>query len=362
MLHPLWQVWSRWLAIALATLSLIAACQTQTPEDAASPAAESPAAAPIALNGSGASFPFFFYQKLFAEYRAIAPNVQINYQPTGSAAGIQQMIAETVDFGASDIAMTDEEIAQVERGVVLVPLTAGLVAVAYNLPSLEQPLQLSRQVLSDIFLGKIVRWNDPAIAAINPEAALPDLPIVLVHRSDGSGTTAVFTAHLTAVNSEWADRVGTGLNVQWPSGVGIKDNAGVSAQIQQAEGAIGYVEYSYAEKLGLSMASLENQAGKFVAPTLEAGAAGLSEAEFGDRLRAFIPDPAGAEAYPIVTYSWLLVYQNYADAAKAEAMRAMLNWALTDGQQFSSDLGYIPLPAPAVEAANAAVETIAAGS
>ncbi|NJL00966.1 MAG: phosphate ABC transporter substrate-binding protein PstS [Spirulinaceae cyanobacterium SM2_1_0] len=337
----------------LAALTFITACQTQAPEEGGS--ATTTAAPIVTLNGSGASFPLFFYQRIFDEYRAIAPNVQVNYQPIGSAAGIQQMIAETVDFGGSDIAMTDAEIAEVERGVVLVPLTAGMVAIAYNLPGLDQPLQLSRSVYSDIFLGKITQWNDPAIAATNPDLTLPDLPIILVHRSDGSGTNAIFTAHLSAISSEWADAVGTGLNVQWPAGVGVKANAGVGAQILQAEGAIGYVEYSYAQKLGLSLAALENQSGEFVAPSLEAGAAGLQEAEFGDRLRAFVTDPAAADAYPLVTYSWLLVYQDYEDAAKAEAMQALLRWSLTEGQQFSTDLGYIPLPAPAVAAATDAI-------
>ncbi len=355
------QRWSRWLAIALATLSLVAACQTQTPDESASTDASPTASeSPIALNGSGASFPLFFYQAIFAEYSEANPNVQINYQPIGSAAGIQQILAETVDFGGSDVAMTDEEIAQVERGVVLVPLTAGMVVVAYNLPGLEQPLQLSRAALAGIFAGEISQWDDPAIAATNPDASLPDLPITLVHRSDGSGTTAVFTAHLSAISPAWSEAVGTGLNVQWPAGVGVKANAGVGAQIQQAEGAIGYVEYSYAQKLGLAMATLENQAGKLVAPSLEAGAVGLSGAEFGDQLRAFVTDPADPAAYPIVTYSWLLAYQTYPDAAKAEAMREVLVWGLTAGQQFSRDLGYIPLPEPAVEAATAAVEQIAA--
>ncbi len=360
MSHSLLQRWSRWLAIALATLSLVAACQAQSPEEATRPAPE-PATTPVALNGSGADFPFFFYQKVFAEYQAVDPNLQVNYQPTGSAAGIQQVIAETVDFGGSDIAMTDAEIAQVTRGVVLVPMTAGMIAIAYNVPGLEQPLRLSRQVLTDIFLGKITQWNDPAIAATNPDQTLPALPIVLVHRSDGSGTTAVVTAHLSAISSEWADTVGSGLNVQWPAGVGVKANAGMAAQVQQAEGAIGYIEYGYAEKVGLAIATLENQAGEFIAPSLESGQAGLEEAEFGDQLRAFVADPANPQAYPIVTYSWLLVYQNYEDAAQAQALREVLTWGLTEGQQFSAELGYIPLPEPAAAAAKAAVAAIEAG-
>jgi phosphate transport system substrate-binding protein len=308
------------------------------------------------LNGTGASFPLFLYERIFSEYRQqVDPNLQINYQPTGSAAGIQQMISQTVDFGASDVAMTEAEMAQVEGGVVLVPMTAGVVAIAYNLPGVESGLQLTRAALVDIFLGKLTRWNDPAIAAANPDVTLPDLPITLVHRSDGSGTTAVLTAHLSAISPEWESAVGTGLNVSWPAGVGIKANAGVSAQILQAEGAIGYVEYSYAQKLGLPIAALENQAGQFVAPSPAAGAKGLEGVDMPANLKVFVPDPVGAEAYPIVTYSWILAYQQYADAAKGAAIKQVVQWGLSEGQQFSESLGYVPLPADVVEQAIAAV-------
>jgi phosphate transport system substrate-binding protein len=182
---------------------------------------------PLTLNGTGASFPMLFYDKLFSEYRAINPDVLVNYQPTGSAAGIQQMISKTVDFAASDVAMTDEEIAQVEAGVVMIPMTAGSIAIAYNLPGLAGPLKLTREAYSRIFLGEITQWNDSLITNANPDLNLPDLPVILVHRSDGSGTTAVFTAHLSAISPQWKDQVGTGLNVNWPAGVGIKSNAGL---------------------------------------------------------------------------------------------------------------------------------------
>jgi phosphate transport system substrate-binding protein len=254
--------------------------------------------------------------------------------------------------------MTDEEITQVEGGVVLVPMTAGVVAIAYNLPGIESGLKLSRTALADIFQGKVTQWNDPAIAATNPDITLPDLPITVVYRSDGSGTTAVLTAHLSAISSDWQSAVGSGLNVSWPAGVGIKSNAGVSAQIIQAEGTIGYVEYSYAKKLGLPIAAVENQAGQFIEPSPAAGEKGLADAPLPDNLKAFVPDPTGAEAYPIVTYSWILAYQRYEDAAKGEALKNLLKWGVAEGQQFSEELGYVPLPETVVERAIAAIDTI----
>ncbi len=345
-------------AIALLALVLAIACQSQAPLP---PTSDTPPAAsvPVTLNGTGASFPLFFYERVFSEYRQqVDPNVQVNFQPTGSAAGIQQVISNTIDFGASDVAMTDEEMAKVEQGVVLVPMTAGMAAISYNLPGIGSGLKLTRSALVDIFLGKITQWNDPAIAAANPDLTLPDLPITVVYRSDGSGTTAVVTAHLSAISPEWKAAVGTGLNVSWPTGVGIKANAGVSAQIMQAEGTIGYVEYSYAKKLNMAVAALENQAGQFIEPSTASGAKGLEEAPLPENLKVFIPDPKGAEAYPIVTYSWILAYQKYDDAAKGEALKKLLTWSVSEGQQYSEELGYVPLPPETVERAIAAIATI----
>lgn len=330
--------------LVLSMLLWVVACQPQAPSPEASPAATPSAATPVLLNGTGADFPFFIYQRWFTEYNQLNPEIQINYQPTGSEVGIQQVVSETIDFGASDIAMTDEQIAEVEQGVVLLPMTAGSVAIAYNLPGVESGLKLSRAAFTGIFLGTLTNWNDPQIAAANPEVTLPDLPIILVHRSDGSGTTATLTRHLSAISPEWESQVGTGLSVPWLTGVAVKSNAGVSAQIQQAEGAIGYVEFSYAQQLGMSVAALENQSGAFVLPGVETAAAALSDIDLPDNLRAFVSDPTDANAYPIATYSWLLVYQQYEDAAKAEALRNLLQWCLTEGQQFSQELGYVPLP------------------
>lgn len=341
----------RWLSLAVATAFGIIVCQL---------AMLSPitAQSSVFLNGAGATFPLFLYQRWFQEYSQSHDEVQINYQPIGSAAGIQQMISETVDFGGSDIAMSDDEMAQVERGVVLIPMTAGSVAIAYNLPNVGSGLKLSREVYSDIFLGKIQRWNDPRITDLNPGLTLPNLPITLVHRSDGSGTTAVFTKHLSAISSQWQTQVGSGLSVSWPAGVGIKSNAGVSAQIKQGRGTIGYVEYSFAQQLGLATAALENQAGRYIQPSLKATANALENLTLPDNLRAFVTDPKGEQAYPIVTYSWLLAYETYNNPQQAKVMREMILWALTTGQQYSEDLGYVPLPETVVEKAKAAAQSI----
>jgi len=345
------------LGVMVAVVLWIVGCQ---PQNQAPPttAPAAPTTSNVFLNGTGADFPYFIYQRWFTEYNRLHPTVQINYQPTGSEVGIQQVISKTIDFGASDIAMTDEEMAQVEPGVVLVPMTAGSVAIAYNLPGIPSGLKLPRDLYPEIFLGTITQWNDAKLVAANPDLTLPDLPIILVHRSDGSGTTATLTRHLAAVSPAWNSQVGEGLSVAWPTGVAVKSNAGVSAQIQQAAGAIGYVEFSYAQQLGLTVAALENQAGQYVLPSVEGAAQALGGIELPQNLRAFVPDPTAAAAYPIATYSWILAYQTYADPAKAEALRAILEWCLTEGQQLSPELGYVPLPEEVARRAAAAVQQI----
>lgn len=355
--------WIKFWAIAMAITLGIIACQPQSQTPDSPDAQTTPAdanASQILLNGTGASFPFFIYQRWFEAYNQLHPNVQINYQPTGSEVGIQQMISGTIDFGASDIAMTDEEMAQVSQGVVLLPMTGGSVAIAYNLPGIESGLKLPRSVYPEIFSGAITTWNDPEIAAANPELTLPDLPIILVHRADGSGTTAAVTSHLSAISPAWESDIGAGLSVPWPTGIAIKANAGVSAQIQQAEGTIGYVEFAYAQQLDMTLAALENQAGQYVLPGVESAAKALSTVTLPDNLRAFAPDPEGAEAYPIATYSWLLAYQSYGDPDKAETVRSVLQWCLTDGQKVSAELGYVPLPEAVAQQVMAATEKIQA--
>jgi phosphate transport system substrate-binding protein len=311
----------------------------------------------VSLTGAGATFPAPLYQRWFAEYNKQNPNVQVSYQSVGSGAGVEQFTQQTVDFGASDVAMTDEEIAKVDRGVVLLPMTAGSIVLGYNLPDVDQSLKFSRQVYTDIFLGKIKNWNDPAIAKLNPDVKLPDTPITVVYRSDGSGTTGVFTKHMSAISPEWQQKVGEGKTVSWPTGIGAKGNEGVTAQILQTQGAIGYIEYGYAKLQNISMATIENKSGNFVEPNVESFETTLDAVTLPENLREFIADPEGENSYPIVSYSWILAYGNY-PANKGEAFKSVMNWALTEGQNFAPELGYIPLPASVVEKVQAKLDTI----
>lgn len=313
----------------------------------------------VSLTGAGASFPAPLYQKWFSEYNKANPNVQVTYQSVGSGAGVEQFTQGTVDFGASDVAMKDEEIAKVQRGVALLPMTAGSIVLAYNLPGVDN-LKLSRQAYVDILLGKIKKWNDPAIAELNPDVKLPNSNITVVYRSDGSGTTGVFTKHLSAISPEWEQKVGEGKTVEWPTGIGAKGNEGVTAQILQTEGSIGYIEYGYAKQQDIPSATLENKAGKYITPSSESAAQALSAAELPDNLRAFVTDPEGDESYPIVTYTWLLAYENYDDPQKLQAFKDVVNWSLVDGQAYAEELGYIPLPANVVEKVEAKLDTIQA--
>jgi phosphate transport system substrate-binding protein len=309
------------------------------------------------LSGAGASFPAPLYQRWAVEYNKLHPDVQVNYQSVGSGAGVKQFTQGTVDFAASDAAMSDEEIAKVKQGVVMIPATAGSIVIAYNLPDVKD-LKLSRDTYVGIFLGKITKWNDPAIAKDNEGVKLPDLPINIAIRSDGSGTTFVFTKHLSALSQDFADEVGTDKSVTWPVGAGGKGNEGVTALIKQTPGTVGYVEYGYAVHNGLSMASLQNKAGKFVKPTDESGAATLSHVEFPENLRVWPEDPTGDDDYPIATFTWLLLYKKYSDSAKLKALQGFVTYGLTDGQKFASELGYISLPAAVVEKSKAALASI----
>ncbi|MGB3639798.1 MAG: phosphate ABC transporter substrate-binding protein PstS [Rivularia sp. (in: cyanobacteria)] len=309
------------------------------------------------LNGAGASFPRLLYERWFKDINAKYPNLRVNYQSIGSGAGVKQFTAGTVDFGASDVAMKDEEIEKVDRGVLLLPMTGGSVVFAYNLPGVEG-IKLPRAVYTDILLSKITKWNDPKIAAANPGVNLPDQNITVVYRSDGSGTTAVLTKHLSAVSPDWKSGPGEGKTVSWPGGIGAKGNEGVTAQIKQTPGSIGYVEYGYAKNNDVTMATLENKAGKFIEPSDEAASKALGAIELPENLRAFIEDPEGDEVYPIVTYTWLLAYKKYENPATAKAIEAMVEYGLTEGQKASTELGYVPLPANVVEKVAAAADTI----
>ncbi|MHB0981011.1 MAG: phosphate ABC transporter substrate-binding protein PstS [Thermoleophilia bacterium] len=300
------------------------------------------------LNGAGATFPEPLYLEWIGEFVTnVQPGVKVNYQGIGSGGGIQQLTQMTVDFGASDAPMKDEEIAAAEQAsgakVLHIPTVFGAVAVAYNLPGVEG-LKLDQATLANIFLGKITSWDDPALVALNPDAKLPSTAVGVVHRSDSSGTTSIFTGYLTTVSPEWADSVGVGKDVRWPAGIGGQGNDGVAAVIQQQEGSIGYVELSYATEVGLTTASLRNQAGSFIAPSLASTSAAGAGVEYPADLRFSLSDSAAPEAYPIVGATWILAYDSMADPAKAQALRAFLTWALNEGAPLAEDLGYAPLP------------------
>lgn len=302
---------------------------------------------PVSLTGAGASFPAPLYQGWFVALNQEVPNLEVNYQSVGSGAGVEQFTARTVDFGASDVAMKDDEIAKVNGEVLMLPMTAGSVVLAYNLPGVET-LKISQAVAGDIFLGNITKWNDPKIVADNPDANLPDKQIIVVHRSDGSGTTGVFTKNLSDMSPEFGEKIGEGKSVEWPTTqgkfIGGKGNEGVTAGIQQNEGAIGYIEYGYAKNNGIPMAELQNKDGNFVLPSDENASATLANVELPENLRAFIVNAPGADSYPIVSYSWMLVYPKYDDAEKAKGMEAMIEFGLNQGQEMAPALGYVPLP------------------
>jgi phosphate transport system substrate-binding protein len=305
----------------------------------------------VKLIGSGASFPFPIYSSWFKDFSKQNKGVTVDYQAKGSGAGIQDFINRTVDFAGSDAAMTDEEIAKVSDGVVLLPITAGEIVLAYNLPGSPKDLKLPHDVYPDIFLGKITKWNDPRITAANPSLKLPDLQITVVRRSDSSGTTFVFTKHLSAINAIFAKEVGSGTTVQWPKSekmVAAPKNDGVTATIKQTPGAIGYIEYGYAKLTKADSALLQNKAGNYVAASDKSGAATLATAVLGPDLRGWIEDPASADAYPIATFTWLLAYKKQ-EAKKAEWMRKLVEYCVTTGQSVSDGMGYIPLPANVVE-------------
>jgi len=304
------------------------------------------------LTGAGATFPNPLYAKWFDAY-ARQTGVRINYQPIGSGGGIRQFSEGTVDFGASDGPMTDAQIASVHGNVVHVPTALGAVAITYNLPSLRStPLRFDGTILSDIFLGRITRWNDRRLAALNPGVVLPEQDILVVHRSDGSGTTYIFTDYLSKVSPEWKSAVGHATSVEWPTGLGNKGNEGVTQQVKQTEGAIGYVELIYALSNDLPVAQLRNQAGSFVEPSIKrvtAAAAGATLDSTTD-FRVSITNAPGADAYPISSFTWLLVHRAGGDAAKEQKIREFLRWMLEpEAQRMAADLQYAPLPVPLIE-------------
>lgn len=351
---------------ALVLAALLAACGgSDNANNQAMPGTQAASASGADLTGAGATFPQPIYQRWFYDY-AQKTGVKINYQSIGSGGGIKQLSEQTVDFGASDAPMTDAEMAAAKGGPVLhIPTVIGAVAITYNLPGVSG-LKLDGATLGDMFRGQITKWNDPRIGALNAGVKLPNQDVLVVHRSDGSGTTFIFTDYLSAVSPTWKAGPGKGKEVNWPVGIGAKGNEGVAGQIKQTPGAIGYVELAYAKQNQLAVASLKNAAGNIVAPTLQ-GATAAAEATAqalgqGTDFRVSIVNAPGANAYPISSFTWLLVYQNPKDATKAQKLNDFIKWALTEGQAAAASLDYAPLPQNMVQLEQARLATINTGA
>ncbi len=322
----------------------------------------------VAIAGAGSTFDSILFKTWFTIFEHDNPNTYITYDVVGSGEGVRRFVGKNVtgedkvDFGASDSAMSDAEITLVDQGVLMVPITAGGVVLAYNLPGFEGDLKLSRRAYTGIFLGEITNWKDKLIAESNPGVKLPDLTITTVVRQDGSGTTYAFTDHLSAISDKWRDRYGAETLVDWPgAAMRAPGNEGVAGRIQQSEGSIGYVEYGFAQELQLKTAILENKEGKFVKASGLSIIAGLAGAQLPDNLRAFVPDPSGTDSYPIVTYSWILLRKSNPDAAKSKLIHDLFSWCLQDGQRFAPIAGYVPLPATVAVKGLAAIESITSG-
>ena len=317
----------------------------------------------VSLQGAGATFPNPLYQKWLSEYGKLHANIRIDYQSIGSGGGIKQLKEQTVDFGASDAPMKDEDLKSAPGEVLHVPTVLGAVVITYNLSGVNQPLRFSSDVIADIFLGKVKKWNDARIGADNPGVTLPATDITVVHRSDGSGTSAVFTDYLSKVSAEWKDKVGAGTSPSWPVGIGGKGNEGVTGQVKNTPNTIGYVELAYAVQNKLPVAHIKNGGGNFVEPSIDSvtAAASASAANTPDDLRVSITNATGAQAYPIASYTYILVYKDQKDAVKGKALVDFLWWGIHDGEAFAKELQYAPLPADIVKRAEAKINSITAG-
>jgi len=301
------------------------------------------ASAQMMINGAGATFPYPIYSKWFDEYAKVDPSVRFNYQSIGSGGGQKQILSQTVDFGASDGPMSDENLAKAPGKILHIPTVAGAVVITYNLPG-NPALKCDGDTIAGIYLGQIKKWNDPKLTGLNPGVKLPDQDIVVVHRSDGSGTTFIFTDYLSKISSEWKSKAGTNTSVNWPTGIGGKGNEGVSGQVKQTPGAIGYVELIYATQNKLPYADVKNSAGEFVKPTIESVTAALATAEIPEDFRFSMTNAPGKEAYPIAGATWLLVYQQQKDPAKGKKLVEFLKWAMAKGGGMAKSLDYAPLP------------------
>lgn len=317
----------------------------------------------VSLQGAGATFPNPLYQKWLSEYGKLHSNVKIDYQSIGSGGGIKQLKDQTVDFGASDAPMKDEDLKTAPGEILHIPTVLGAVVITYNLRGVGQALRFSPEVLADIFLGKIKKWNDPKIAADNSGVTLPANDITVVHRSDGSGTSAVFTDYLSKVSPEWKEKVGSGTSPNWPIGIGGKGNEGVTGQVKNTPNTIGYIELAYAVQNKLPVAHVKNASGNFIEPSIDAvtAASSASATNTPDDLRVSITNAAGPQAYPISSYTYILVYKNQKDAAKGKVLVDFLWWGIHDGETYAKDLLYSPLPDDIVKRAEAKINSINAG-
>jgi phosphate transport system substrate-binding protein len=311
---------------------------------------EQPAAASTTINGAGATFPYPLYSKWFDDYQKLHSGVKINYQSIGSGGGIKQLTAQTVFFGASDMPMTDAQLKAAPGPILHFPTVLGGVVPVYNLGTAQaQPLRFSGPLLADIYLGKVKRWNDPAIAQLNAGVQLPATDIVVVHRSDGSGTTFIWCDFLSKTSPEFQQKVGASTSVQWPAGVGGKGNEGVAGLVKQTPGAIGYVELIYALQNRIAYGAVQNKAGAFVTASLDSVTAAAAGVTMPDDFRVSITNADGKDAYPIASFTWMLYYRAPSDKARANTMVDFMKWALTDGQKETQALGYAPLPRPVVD-------------
>ena len=351
------KVISGWLRLAmLAAMALILASPLQAA-----------AQGTVTLNGAGSSFDNPLFSAAFAAYTKQNPDVRVNYQSVGSGAGIQQLTQNTVDFGATDAPMTDDQLSAAggAAAIVHIPVTLGAVAVTYNLPGVDQPIKLDGDTVAKIFMGDISKWNDDAIKAQNDGVDLPDTDITVVTRSDGSGTTDIFTTYLASVSDDFKSNIGAGLSVKWPVGVGAKGSEGVSGQVSQIEGALTYVELSYATQNKLATADIKNSAGAFVAPSAKGATACAAAAasDLPEDLRIRIAGCTGDDKaiYPISGFSWVVLHSDQQDAAKGTALVNVLAWLITDGQQYGADLSYAPLPDAVVAAAQQRLATVTSG-
>ena len=318
-----------------------------------------PAMAQTTLNGAGATFPYPMYSKWFSEYHKLHPEIQINYQSIGSGGGIRQVINGTVDFGASDGPMTDDMLKEAKTKILHMPTVLGADVPAYNIPGVNAELKFTPEALAGIFLGKITKWNDKAITGVNPGVNLPDKDIIVVHRSDGSGTTYIWTDYLSKISPEWQSQVGKGTSAKWPIGLGGKGNEGVAGSIRQLQGSIGYVELIYAVQNNIPYGSVKNAAGNFVKASLESvTAAAASSPKMPADFRVSITNAPGKDAYPISSFTWLLIPAQSKDAAKGKILADFLNWMVTDGQTMTAALSYAPLPEGVVQKEKEAIKQV----